>query len=370
MVLTGLCYYLLALTGALGLGFGALLGALHASWPAHPWVGPAAAGLHFVGAAAGAALAGRRGSARPEAWAAGGGFLLGASALFALSVTRPGSLLLLRLVGGMGAGALGVGAQGRLLSVVPREAGAAAMGGAVAAGQAGAAFAFWAGPGFVALAGWRAALAVAGGALLLASLPIAALSRAAPSTAPPGPSESPFPFRRLGPLAAAAALAPGAFCAGLVLLPFVLEQQQGTPSHLAGSLAAAAALAPVLAGPLAGVLGDVAARRRSLYSASAALLASIALAFALRPAGPGWGVVFLAVVWGAAGTGLPALFPLAAAMAGPGGARLARVAVGALGHLGTGMILLVAATGAGPFLWVGLAVAAAAGGLVILRVKE
>ena len=68
----------------------------------------------------------------------------------------------------------------------------------------------------------------------------------------------------------------------------------GLYSPQAGSLAAAAALAPVLTGPLAGVLGDVAARRRVLYSASAA----------------------------------------------------------------------------GPTLWVGLAVAAAAGGLVMLRVEE
>ncbi|MBI2080200.1 MAG: hypothetical protein HYT86_00485 [candidate division NC10 bacterium] len=128
--------------------------------------------------------------------------------------------------------------------------------------------------------------------------------------------------------------------------------------------------APVLAGPLAGVVGEVAARRRSPYSASAALLVFIALGFALRPAGPGWGAVLLAVAWGAAGAGLPALFPLAAAMAGPEGAWPARVAVGALGHLGTGILLLVATTGAGPTLWVGLAVAAAAGGLVMLCVRE
>lgn len=290
MVLSVLC--LLALTGALGLGFGTLIGALHASWPAHPW------------AAAGAAVAGRRGCARPEAWAAGGGLLLGASAVFALGVSGPGGLLLLRLVGGMGGGGAG-----------DRGPGPAPEGGA-AGGRGGR-------------------------------------------------------HGRGGSLVAAAVLAPGAFGAPAWFSSHSCwRQQHGILPRLAGLLAAAAALAPVLAGPLAGVLGEVAARRCSLYSASAALLASIALGFALRPAGPGWGVLFLAVAWGAAGVGLPALIPLAAAMAGPEGARPARVAVGALGHLGTGMILLVATTGAGLTLWVGLAAAAAAGGLVMLCVKD
>ncbi|MGH7380549.1 MAG: hypothetical protein ACREJ7_09970 [Candidatus Methylomirabilales bacterium] len=51
MVLSGLCYLLLALAGVLGLGFGALLPAVQGYWPMGPWVGPAAAGLHFLGAA-------------------------------------------------------------------------------------------------------------------------------------------------------------------------------------------------------------------------------------------------------------------------------------------------------------------------------
>ena len=51
MVLSGLCYLLLGLGGVLGLGFGALLSAVQRYWPMGPWVGPAAAGLHFLGAA-------------------------------------------------------------------------------------------------------------------------------------------------------------------------------------------------------------------------------------------------------------------------------------------------------------------------------
>jgi hypothetical protein len=242
------------------------------------------------------------------------------------------------------------------------------LGGAVAAGQAGSALAFWGGPGFIAAAGWRDALALSGLLVMVVGLPVVALSWGIPPTRSPVVPRFPLSLRRLLPLISAALLALGAFGAGLVLLPFVLEQQ-GIPPRLAGSLAAAAALAPVLAGPLAGVLGNVVAQRRSLYSASAALLAAIALAFALRPAGPVWGAALLAVAWGAAGTGLPALFPLAAAAAGPEGARPARVAVAACGHLGTGLLLLGAAAGAGPGLWGGLAFAAMAGALVALRVR-
>lgn len=77
--------------------------------------------------------------------------------------------------------------------------------------------------------------------LLLASLAVTVLA----GWVRPGASGlavgGPLPLRQLGPLLAAALLASGVFGAGLVLLPFVLEQQQGTPPHLAGSLAAAAA---------------------------------------------------------------------------------------------------------------------------------
>ncbi|MBI3080332.1 MAG: MFS transporter [candidate division NC10 bacterium] len=320
MVLSGLCYLLLALAGVLGLGFGALLPAVQGYWPMGPWVGPAAAGLHFLGAAAGVAVAGRWGRARPETWATGGGLLLGTGALLSLGVSGSGELLLLRLAGGVGAGAVGVAALDRLLGTVPREAGAAAVGGAAAAGTAGTALAFWGGPRLIPETGWQGALALPGGLLLLASLVVPVLARSLRPGASRVAAAGPLPLRHLFPLTAAALLANGAFGAGLLLLPLLLEGQQGFPPHLAGSLAAAAALATVLAGPVAGLLGEIVARRRVLYGGSAMLVGSVALAFALRQGGPGWVAGFLAVALGGAGAGLAALFPMAAVTVGPEGA--------------------------------------------------
>lgn len=370
MFLSGLCYLVLAFTGILGVGFGTVLPAVQASWPTSPWVGPAAAGLHFIGAAAGAGWAGRWARARPEAWVAAGAVVLGASALLTPGVFRPELLLLLRLTGGVGAGVIGVAALERLLEARPRELGAAAAGGAAAAVQAGAAIAFWGGPRLMPEIGWQGALALPGGSLLGVSLAVLLLARRTEAVSSPMAAASLLPLRRLLPLLAAALVANGAFGAGLLLLPLSLAEQAAFSPRGAGTLAAAAALATILAGPLAGVLGDVAARRRSVYSASAALLASIGLGFALRPADSGWGAAFLAVAWGAAGAGLPALFPLAASRAGPEGAQPARVALAAVCHLGAGTFLLAATRGAGAAPWVGLAVAAAAGGLVTLCVRE
>jgi hypothetical protein len=370
MLVSSLYYLLLTFTGILGLGFGTVLPAVQASWPASPWVGPAAAGLHFIGAAAGAGWAGRWARARPEAWVAAGAVVLGASALLTPGVFRPEWLLLLRLTGGVGAGVIGVAALEHLLEALPREMGAAAAGGAAAAVSAGAAIAFWGGPRLIPEMGWQGAVALPGGGLLGLSLAVLVFARRTDPAASPMAAASRLPLRRLLPLLAAALVANGAFGAGLLLLPLSLDERAAFSPRGAGALAAAAAVATILAGPLVGVVGDVAARRRSLYSASAALLASIGLGFALRPADPGWGAAFLAVAWGAAGAGLPALFPLAAARAGPEGAQPARVALVTVCHLGAGMFLLVAMTGAGPFLWVGLAAAAAGGGLVALCVKE
>ncbi len=293
------------------------------------------------------------------------------SALLTLGVFGPGELLLVRLAGGVGAGAAGVAALERLLDTLPREVGAAAAGGAAAAVSAGAAIAFWGGPRLIPETGWKGALALPGGALLVVSLAVLVLARRTEPVASPMAEAGLLPLRRLLPPVSAALLANGAFGAGLVLLPVVLEEQ-GTPPHLAGSLAAAAALAPVLAGPLAGVLGVVAARRRRLYSASALLVASLAVGFALRPGGGGWAAAgLLAVAFGGAGTGLAALFPMAAATVSPEGARGTRVALATLCHLGTGAALLGAAWGGiGPRLWAGLGAAAAAGGLVTFCVRE
>lgn len=370
MLLSSLYYLVLAFTGILGVGFGAVLPALRDSWPTTPWVGSAAAGLHFIGAAAGAGWAGRWAGAHPEAWVAAGALLLGTSALLTPAASSPELLLVLRLTGGVGAGVVGVAALERLLDRLPREMGAAAAGGAAAAVSAGAALGFWGGPRLMPEMGWQGTLAVPGGSLLLVSLAVLLLARRAEPLASPPAAAGLLPLRRLLPLLGAGLLANGAFGAGLLLLPLSLDERAGLSPQGAGALAAAAALATILAGPLVGLLGQVVARRRPVYSAGALVLAAVALAFALRAESAGWEAGLLAVAWGAAGAGLPALFPLAAAQAGPDGAEPARVALAVLCHLGAGMFLLAAMGGVGPALWVGLALAAAGGGLVALCVRE
>jgi hypothetical protein len=296
--------------------------------------------------------------------------VLGASALLAPGVFRPELLLVLRLTGGVGAGVIGVAALEHLLEALPREMGAAAAGGAAAAVSAGAAIAFWGGPRLIPEMGWQGAVALPGGSLLGVSLAVLLLARRTEAVSSPMGAASLLSLRRLLPLLAAAVVANGAFGAGLLLLPLSLDERAAFSPRGAGTLAAAAAVATILAGPLVGLLGQVVARRRPVYSAGALVLAAVAVAFALRAERAGWEAGLLAVAWGAAGAGLPALFPLAASRAGPEGAQPARVALAALCHLGAGMFLLAATRGAGAALWVGLAVAAAAGGLVMLRVKE